>query len=796
LPISWTASPTNTPPQPRGTDEQEALVLAEYRVLDLSDERGALCGQLLADLGAQVIRIEPPGGSPMRHALPDELMWRVYARNCESLVLDLTTPADRARFDALAKDADLIVDNGAVDGIDLEAVRRAYPGLVRTSITPFGVDGPKADYHATDLIVQAASGTMAITGYQDSKPLRTGAVTAWSHAGAAAAGASLLALRHADRTGAGADVDIAAFEACTLAASFSLLTPFAGASPMGRVANAGGTAIPLIWPAQDGFVSMTLGFLGPMLGFAKNLLAWMRDAGFIDEALAGLDWPAYLASIRETGDRAKLVALNGAIGAFLKSHTKAELLEGALAHGALIVPVSTTHDLLASPQLASREFWWDADGMRMPGAFARFGAGPLELRNPAPALDASRPVAPRSRVRRAASAKAGALPLADVKVLDFSWVMAGPWATRVLADYGATIVKVESRTRLDLVRVLGPFYGDKVSPETSGSFASINAGKKSVEIDPGTPEGKATILELVDWADVVVESFSPKAMKKWGLDFAALAARKPGLVMLSTCLFGQTGPYAMMAGYGTMGAALGGLALPTGEPGREPCGPFGPYTDYVAPRFSVVALLAALHHRDRTGQGQHIDQSQAESAAHYLSLAVAQASTSDAFPDRLGNTDAAMCPHDVYPCAGTDQWVAIAVRHDSDWRALVAEIASPDLSGMAHADLAARRASGAAIDLAIARWTSSLGAIEVERRLQRAGVPAHVVTNAANVREDTLYAHREHFVQTRHRHLGEVYVESVGWRVSGLRPAVGAVPSLGGDGDWVMRQVLRRPTSN
>ena len=210
--------------------------------------------------------------------------------------------------------------------------------------------------------------------------------------------------------------------------------------------------------------------------------------------------------------------------------------------------------------------------------------------------------------------------------------MAGPWSSRVLADYGATVVKVESRTRLDLVRILGPFYDDKFSAETSASFASINAGKRSLALDPGTPEGKATILELVDWADIVMESFSPKAMKKWGLDYASLSARKPSLIMLSTCLFGQTGPYAMMAGYGTMGAALGGLALPTGEPGRAPCGPFGPYTDYVAPRFSVVALLAALHHRDRTGEGQHIDQSQAESAMHYLSVAVAEASRSERVP--------------------------------------------------------------------------------------------------------------------------------------------------------------------
>jgi crotonobetainyl-CoA:carnitine CoA-transferase CaiB-like acyl-CoA transferase len=768
-------------------------VLSDYRVLDLSDERGALCGQLLADLGAHVIRVEPPGGSPMRSAAPNELMWQVYARNCDSLAVDLATADGRRRFAEYARNADLVVDNDQLRslGIDVAELRASNPSLVHVSITAFG-DGPKRDYRSTDLIAQAASGAMAITGYHDGKPLRTGAITAWSHAGVAGAGAALLALRSAAQTGRGQDVDVSAQEACNLAASFSLLTAYVGASRIGRVGNVGGNVIPLIWRCKDGFVSMTIGFLGPMLGFAHNLLKWMRAENCIDDALAGLDWPKYMGSLRETGDVGHLTAFKAALGKFFGDRTKNELLDGAIEHGALIVPVSTTHDLLASRQLATRDFWWKANGTTMPGAFAHFSGHPLRLRARAPKLDSHALFRPRAR-SSAASATTSPLPLAGVKILDFAWVMAGPWSTRVMADYGATVIKVESRTRLDLVRILGPFYGDKFSPETSASFASINAGKRSLELDPGTPEGKTTILELVDWADIVVESFSPKAMKKWGLDYPSLAGRKPNLIMLSTCLFGQTGPHSLMAGYGTMGAALGGLALPTGEPGREPCGPFGPYTDYVAPRFSVVAMLAALHHRDRTGAGQHIDQSQAESAMHYLSLAVARASVSHDTPDRLGNTDSNMFPHDAYRCSGADQWVAIAVRDDADWQALVDAIDAPELSALRAANVAARRASGGAIDAAISRWSSDRSAVDVERRLQGAGVPAHAVMNATIVRDDAQLAHREHFVTTQHAQLGAVYVESVGYRFSHTRAAVGAIPALGGDGDWIAREILRRP---
>jgi crotonobetainyl-CoA:carnitine CoA-transferase CaiB-like acyl-CoA transferase len=769
-------------------------MLSDYRVLDLCDERGALCGQLLADLGAQVVRLEPPGGSSMRAMGPNAPVWEVYARNCTSLVIDVTTDSGRQQFIEHAANADLVVDTGelAAAGFDYPKLRVINPRLVWVSITAFGATGAKSGYQATDLIVQAASGSMAITGYHDSKPLRTGAITAWSHAGVAAAGGALLALRSADQTGHGQFVDISAQQACNLAASYSLLTAYVDASRFGRTGNVGGGTIPLIWPAKDGFVSMTMGFAGPMIGFTNNFLKWLHDERAITDALANLDWAAYIGALRTTNDPSQLNQLIESIGAFFAQRSKAELLDGALRCGALIVPVSTTHDLLDSPQLKQRGFWWETNGLKVPGPFAQFSARPLQLVRGAPMLDDHPQPLYRPRTRPSVDpATERPLPLAGVRILDFTWVMAGPWSSRVMADYGATVIKVESATRLDLVRILGPFYGDRFSTETSASFASINAGKHSLAVDPGTPEGKATILELVDWADIVMESFSPKAMKKWGLDYATLKIRKPNLIMLSTCLFGQTGPYSTMAGYGTMGAALGGLSLPTGEPGRAPCGPFGPYTDYVAPRFSVVALLAALHHRDRTGEGQHIDQSQAESAMHYLSLAVARASQSPDFPDRLGNTDASMSPHDVFRCAGDDQWLAIAIRSDADWRNLVDEVGA-GLAPLRDADLRARRASADLIARSISNWCAPQNVLDVEARLQRIGVPAHAVENASIVKADAQLTQREHFVRCSHAQLGDVFVESVGYRFSDMRARVGKVPSLGGDTDWVMREILGR----
>src|SRR5580698_10447964 len=206
------------------------------------------------------------------------------------------------------------------------------------------------------------------------------------------------------------------------------------------------------------------------------------------------------------------------------------------------------------------------------------------------------------------------LPLEDVKILDFMWVMAGPAGTRMLADYGATIVRIESPTRIDTARTLSPYQNGQIGPDASGLFGNCNAGKFGITLDIGNPRSRAIIADLVKWADVVTESFSPKAMRAWGLDYPAIRKVKPDIIMLSSCLMGQTGPLARFAGFGNLAAALCGFYNLVGWPDRSPSGPYSAYTDYIAPRFGLAAMMAALIHRKRTGQGQYIDQAQAESA--------------------------------------------------------------------------------------------------------------------------------------------------------------------------------------
>src|SRR5215475_15768170 len=271
------------------------------------------------------------------------------------------------------------------------------------------------------------------------------------------------------------------------------------------------------------------------------------------------------------------------------------------------------------------------------------------------------------------------LPLTGIKILDLMWAIAGPGSTRMLADYGATVVRVESTRRFDATRTVGPFHNAQPGAESSGLFFNMNAGKRMLTLDLSQEAGRAVVLDLVRWADVVAESFSPRAMRAWGLDYESLRRMKPDLIMLSTCLMGQTGPLAQFAGFGNLAAAIVGFTHLAGWPDRPPAGPFGAYTDYIAPWFNATAILAALEYRRRTGQGQHIDLTQSEAALHFLGPALLDYGLNIRVQNRMGNRDVNYAPHGVYPAAGTDQWIAIAVTNEAQWQALCTAMDRADL---------------------------------------------------------------------------------------------------------------------
>ena len=383
-------------------------------------------------------------------------------------------------------------------------------------------------------------------------------------------------------------------------------------------------------------------------------------------------------------------------------------------------------------------------------------------------------------------------PLDDVKILDFMWVLAGPSATRVLADHGARVVRVESTRRIDTARTLAPFHDGRPGAERSALFHNTNASKLMLTLDPTRPAGRAVILDLVRWADVVGESFKPGVMRSWGLDYPALRAVKPDVVMLSTCLMGQTGPWAAFAGYGNLAAAISGFSHLGGWPDRPPAGPFSAYTDYVSPRFVAVAILAALEHRRRTGQGQHIDLSQAEASLHFLGPALLDHAVNERLPERVGNRDADCVPHGVYPAAGHDCWVAIAVDGDAPFVALCDAMERPALAADPRfATVEARRANADALDAAVTDWTAAHDAREIERRLQARGVAASVVQGSAALCADSQLAHRGHFLSVPHADLGSTTIEGSRFQLSRTPARIPHdAPTYGRDTAHVLTELL------
>lgn len=808
-------------------------MLEAYRVLDLTDERGMLCGQILADLGADVITIEPPEGSSARRLGPfagdrpgpeQSLHWQAYARGKRSVVLDLEAEADRRKFRHLARGADAVIESfapGYLDGLGLgyAALSACKPGLVLVSVTPFGQSGPKAGWAATDLTLMAASYLLLLTGDADRPPVRVSVPQAFLHAGADAAVATLIALEARRRDGLGQHVDVSAQAAASLGAQFVVHAAGWNAPEPSR--NGGGIAIgpiriPFVHACANGYVSITFSGGNAIGPFTDRLMQVLFEDGYIDQATRRKDWNAFVLKLRSGEEPlSELDRWVAAIGRWAAAHTKRELLELAMQRSLLIAPVNTTADLLASEQLANRHFWLPAEcaalgrSITYPGPFARFSAAPIHYSRPAPCLNEHARELDNGRWQEGSGesvpdpagapqpaamspAPAAVTALAGLKVLDFSWAYAGPMGTRPLADYGATVVHVESSLRIDSARTVGPMKDAEPGAERSGCYSQAQAGKLGLTLNLVTPEAHRIALRLAAWADIVVENFAPGRMAKLGLDYERLRAVNPAVIMISTSLNGQSGPEAGLAGFGTMGAALAGFHQVTGWPDRPPAGPFNAYTDAIAPRYLTCAALAAIEHRRRTGKGQYIDLSQIEAAIHFLAPAVLDYTVNGRDMDRAGNYSPDHAPHGVYPARGQDRWVAIACGSEAEWQGLCAASGHPEWhSDPRFATFAARHEHRVALDAELAAWTMEREVEEIEERLQAAGVPVHRASSSADLYADPQLAHRGFFVTLEHPLLGPISIDNARYILSRTPAEVRwPGPTYGQHNDEVLRSIL------
>ena len=388
---------------------------------------------------------------------------------------------------------------------------------------------------------------------------------------------------------------------------------------------------------------------------------------------------------------------------------------------------------------------------------------------------------------------ANAKPLDGVNVLDFCWVAVGPMTTKYLAEYGATVVRVESAKRPGTLRRAAPFKDGVSGINRSGYFASYNANKMGVTVDMRHPRARGLMLRMASWAHIVTENFTPGTMEDWGLGFDELREVNPAVVMFSTSMMGRGGPMERQPGFGPVLSSLVGLTNLTGWPDRAPVNPYGAYTDFIVPRFAVAAILAALDYSRSTGEGTHLDLSQLETSLHFSAPLLLDYAVNGRQQGRLGNRDPGAGPHGVYPCRGEDRWIAIACWNDQQWDGLrwTANPEAGPLHDERFATFLGRKSHEDDLDRLIGEWTAVHEGRDLMGLLQAAGVPAGVVNDPRDLFDDPQLRHREHFQWLDHPEIGPYATDSSEMRLS-LTPGGLETPAplLGQHTEHVLRELI------
>ncbi|MFC4052764.1 CoA transferase [Actinomadura syzygii] len=688
------------------------------RVLEIGDFAAPDAGRTLVGLGADVTIVEPAGGAPERRADPVGFAHRAGGKSA-------ATAADAA---ALAPSCDVILDGTLGDpstaDIAADLVRAAGPGVVHIVLTPYGDAGPASGWQATDLTVAAAGGMLALVGRPDRPPLRPYGDQAVQLAGVNAAIAALLAVR----AGGGQRVVVSAQASVAASLEFGAITYI----HTGRVPPRTGSTHPLaphtLFATADGVIA---GGLGGSPRMFDALLGWLVETGDAGD-LADERWQdAHYRVVHREEIFQRLAKI-------VRDRDRDRLFHEGQARRLPWAAVLRPDELTGNAQLQDRGFFAELVTGSGPvvdvGFAARVrGAEPPEpLRVPEPD---SRPTREgTARRRRAASGNTrGALD--GLRVLDLTWVLAGPYATKTLADHGAEVIKIESRHRPDPTRFSTGFHLSRsadADPDTSGYFNNVNRNKKSITLNLRTEEGRDLALRLAAHCDLVVENFAAGVLDRLGLGYERLRAARPDIVVVSMSGMGHTGPWRDYVSYADAVSALSGWTGLTGEPGEPPVGVVYGLADIIAGHHAALAAIAALDVRDRTGEGQHVDLAQLETAAAHLGDAIARVGFGERV-EPIGNRHPRMSPHGVFPCLGDDTWVAIAARDDDDFARLLAATGLP--GDPSWTTLPGRREHEDEIERRLSAWTKSRPAESVAETLQRHGIPAYAVRDGRTLVE-------------------------------------------------------------
>lgn len=808
--------------------------LTGLRVVELADPAGdgcstAIATKLMADLGATVVKVEPPGGDPARqlgpflHGQPDpETSGAFLALNSNkrSLVADLTQLEGQAVLEQLAAEGDILVHN--YRPATMEALRLDYgrlsarnPKLVLLSLTPFGLFGPHRDYAAAELTLIHGGGLAWLcpddSAHADRPPLFYFGHHAYLQAGLHGATVALAAHLGALASGVGEHIDLSVQETVGLLMG----RHFPSWTYSGRVESrlTFNITVPSnLYPCRDGdlFLIAVEEDQWARLVALMGKPEWTRSPLVADRDLRGQNRDYVIQHVSE----------------WTRTWSAEELFHACQKQRIGAAPVYRMSQVAQDRHLAERQAFLPQEHPRagrilLPGAPFQLSEPWWALRTPAPALgeanaqEASLYAAPRAervplgfgRAQRSVSvpsapgstgpdstAAGAALPLAGVRVLDLSWVWAGPHATLMLGHLGAEILKVESSSRPDLARRIAVFPpGVEPGLNRSGYFNSVGLGKKSVALNLGNPEGLGLVKKLAARSDVVVSNFATGVMDRLGLGAEELHRIRPELVIATISAFGQTGPYKQYTGYGPLIPPIAGLCASTGyEEDGLPRSVRNAYADPNAGIYTAFAIVAALRARQPDEPGLVIDTSLWEPLLSTACEGWMGHVLGNPELKPMGNHDPRWAPHNVYACQGEDRWVAIAVRSDAEWRELCTAIGRPELAGDPRfGDGAGRKRHEAELDRILGEWCRGRDRWDATHTLQARHVAAFPCMNSRDLTEDPHLAARGFLARLDHPEVGERDYIGIPWRLTNRPNGVRArAPLIGEHTDATLHDLL------
>lgn len=770
-------------------------VLQGLRVVEFADETAEHCGLLMAGLGAEVVKVEPPGGNPTRRIGPflddapgpeNSLHFWHYNRNKRSVVLpDDPTAASAMLLDLIAS-ADILLDSSCgrlnrLVGLDRGALAARHPALIVARMTPFGDTGPWKDFKGSDLVHLALGGEMMNCGYDpdptglyDLPPIAPQLWHAYHIAGDQLAIGIVAALVHRQYTGRGQDVACAVHEAAAKATEVDLMNWVMRRASVyrqtSRHAAETTNRVPAICYTKDGRWIMTWGVSArDEANLVPFLKRWNMEADLVPPA-SNVDLKARAIPGTITLDERMSHRLE-VIQRFVRAFTYADVpWREAQDAGLLWTPIRKPHENAVDPHWLARGTFTDIEHPDLGRTFRyvtskwiatttawqagrpapRLGEGNAQLTGLAAVHHGSvaRPVDLRTPPAQM-SAHGKPFPLRGIRILDFSWFLASAGGTRIAAALGAECLKVEWKDNPDTrLAAMAPVGGREAresatgvlqgvtDPDMGGQFNNKNSGKRGFSLNIRTPEGLAIAKRLVAMCDVVAEGFSPGVLDRLGLGYEVMKSIRPDIIYVQQSGAGSAGTYGRFRTVGPVAASFAGATDMSGLP--EPAMPAGwgySYLDWMGAYGFALAILSAIYHRDRTGEGQYIDSSQCEAGLFLSGVTTLDWSANGRAWQRIGNRSPykPAAPHGAYRCQGDDRWLAIACFEDVEWQAFT------DVAGLAalradprFATLDARLANQDDLDAAVTAWTLQQDAYDAMQALQQAGVPAGVCQTAAD----------------------------------------------------------------